>query len=172
MCTLAFASCATTKVLYPPPPTVEKVDFEKFLGTWYEIAAFPQNYARSCYGTRLSYEPRKENEFSVVRTCTRGGFDGPVDIAQGRMRIADQTSNAKFKLSFFGPVWLDYWLIELATDYSYAVLATPNRDSLWILSRTPELDPRIYSAIVRRLVGLNFDVGRLTITPQLPSSNQ
>jgi apolipoprotein D and lipocalin family protein len=63
-------------------------------------------------------------------------------------------------------VWGDYWIIDLAPDYSFSVVGAPDRKYLWILSRTPQMDEAIYQRIVERTAARGFDVSRLIKTRQ------
>ena len=76
------------------------------------------------------------------------------------------TGNAKLKVQFFWPFRGKYWIIDLAEDYSYAVVGHPNRKYLWILSRTPVMDQEIYNEILKRVKDKGFDIGKLKMTIQ------
>jgi apolipoprotein D and lipocalin family protein len=80
--------------------------------------------------------------------------------------VVDKSTNAKLKVSFFWPFRGDYWIIELGKDYEYAVVSSPNRKYLWILSRTPKMDEALYARIVEGLRERGFDVSLLQRTEQ------
>jgi apolipoprotein D and lipocalin family protein len=94
--------------------------------------------------------------------------------AEGRARRAsDNQPNSKPKvrfapafLSFLPFVWGDYWIVDLAPDYSIAVIGEPNRHYLWVLARTPKLDETIMEKISGRVRGMGYDLGRLIRTKQ------
>jgi apolipoprotein D and lipocalin family protein len=69
-------------------------------------------------------------------------------------------------LSFLPMVWGNYWVIDLDTDYQLAAVSEPSREYLWILSRTPQVEPAIYAALLDRLKAAGFDTGRLEVSPQ------
>lgn len=69
-------------------------------------------------------------------------------------------------LSFIPLVWGDYWVIDLDDNYELAAVSEPSRDYLWILSRTPKVDPKSYESLLRRLAGKGFDVQKLEVTRQ------
>jgi apolipoprotein D and lipocalin family protein len=81
--------------------------------------------------------------------------------------VVDPASSSKLEVSFFGPFWGDYWIIDLDPDYRWAVVGEPKRKYLWILSRTPVMDEAVYRQIVSRLPGAGYDPGRLVRTPQV-----
>lgn len=168
-----LVSCATscttsggTRADLPPLETVPEVDLQRYLGTWYEIARIPQRFQRDCTATTATYSLEEDGDIRVLNRCRKGSVDGPVDEAEGRARVVDEETNAKLEVSFFGPFWGDYWIVELGRDYEYAVVGHPSRDYLWILSRTPTMEPRLYQDILQRLEGQGYDTDRLVRTEQ------
>jgi apolipoprotein D and lipocalin family protein len=136
------------------------------VGTWYEIASYPQRFQRGCTATTALYSLREDGMLQIVNRCHRDSLDGRETIARGRARIVDRKTNAKLKVSFFWPFWGDYWIIDLDAEYRYAVVGHPSRKYLWILSRTRTMDATIYSGILERLTEQGYDVGRLQLTLQ------
>jgi len=166
---LVGAGCATSttaRLYLPEVRTVPYVDLQRYVGTWYEIAAFPQRFERGCTATTATYTLRDDGQIDVVNRCDEGSPGGPEKVAKGRARIVDHSTNAKLEVSFFRPFWGDYWIVDLGPDYDYAAVGHPSRDYLWILSRTPTMDPELYDAIVRRLHAQGFDTDRLQKTLQ------
>ncbi len=135
----------------PPPETVAAVDLERYMGLWYEIAAYPQRFQEGCTGSSATYSLRDDGYVDVVNRCFLETLEGEEKVAQGRARVVDTATNAKLEVSFFGPFWGDYWIIELDDDYQYAVIGGPGRDYLWILARSPRMDEATYQAILARL---------------------
>jgi len=162
--------CATTteRLGLPQLQTVAKVDLTKYVGTWYEIAAYPIRAEKGCTGVTATYTMREDGEIDVLNRCRQFTLDGPEDVANGRARVTDKASNAKLQVSFFRPFWGDYWVIDLAEDYSYAVVGHPSRDYLWILSRTPEMSEETYSGILKRLKDQGYTLDRLQKMVQGP----
>ncbi len=167
---LLASGCATMttaqRLNLPPLETVPRVDLPRYLGTWYEIASFPQSFQAGCMATTATYAARKDGDIDVVNRCRRYALDNPEDVAEGRARVVDRTTNAKLEVTFFRPFWGDYWIIQLADDYRWAVVGHPSRDYLWILSRTPTMDPDTYQAILKALGPQGFDTSRLVKTKQ------
>ena len=77
------------------------------------------------------------------------------------------SGNAKLKVQFFWPFKAKYWIIDLADDYSYAVVSHPNKKYLWILSRTPKMNDALYNEILSRLKAKGFDLSKLQVTVQI-----
>jgi apolipoprotein D and lipocalin family protein len=161
---LAVVGCTTTTTArrqLPPLQTVAYVDLDRYLGTWYEIAAFPQRFQRGCTGSTATYTLRPDGEIGVVNRCRLGSLTGEEKVAKGRARVVDRATNAKLKVSFFRPFWGDYWIVDLGADYDYAVVGHPGRDYLWILGRNPAMDAAVYDGILARLRAQGYEVERL-----------
>jgi apolipoprotein D and lipocalin family protein len=142
----------------PPLQTVAKVDMTRYLGRWYEIARLPNRFQKGCAGSTADYALREDGEISVINSC-RKEQDGSLEQVTGRAWIVDAASNAQLKVTFFWPFRGDYWIIELGKEYEYAVVGTPNRKYLWILSRTASMDDSLYAAILQRAAQQGFDPG-------------
>lgn len=164
------AGCATStteRLNLPPLKTVERVELSRYLGTWYEIANFPQRFQRGCTATTATYTLRTDGEIDVLNRCRKGSLDGKEKSARGRARVVDRVTNAKLEVSFFRPFWGDYWIIDLADDYSYAVVGHPDRDYLWILARNPTMAEATYQSLVTRLQAQGYETSRLVRTTQV-----
>jgi apolipoprotein D and lipocalin family protein len=160
------ASTTSERLRLPPLEPVPHVELARYLGTWYEIASFPQSFQRGCTATSAIYTLRDDGQLDVVNRCRLGAPDGKMKEARGRARIVDRVTNAKLEVSFFRPFWGPYWIIDLAPDYSYAVVGHPGRDYLWILSRTPTMSDDTYQRILARLRAQRYDITRLVRTMQ------
>ena len=161
---LSLTSCASGPDAPPPLlDVVPHVDLGRYLGTWYEIASFPQRFQKGCADSRAEYRLRDDGAIEVLNSCVR---NGKVDTAKGKAWVVDKATNAKLKVSFFWPFRGDYWIIELGKDYDYAVVSAPSMQYLWILSRTAKMEEPRYQEIVGRLKDRGFDVARLKRTEQ------
>lgn len=159
-----------------PVRAVPRVDLNRYAGEWYEVARLPNRFQNRCVGdVRASYALRDDGRIDVVNRCRT--TDGAID-AHGVARVVDEQTFARLKvrfapswLSFLPMVWGDYWVIGLADDYSWAVVGSPDREYLWILSRTPVLDPVAFDRAVGIARDNGFDVGRLLKTPHAKVRN-
>jgi apolipoprotein D and lipocalin family protein len=151
----------------PPLKTVANVDVEQYMGIWYEIANYPHRFQKGCTGTTANYSLRDDGEVDVVNRCFLQSLQGEEKVAEGRARVLNESTNAELEVSFFRPFWGDYWVVELDEEYQYAVVGHPGRDYLWILSRTPQMDPSTYDGIISRLrEDHRYDPSRLVKTLQ------
>jgi apolipoprotein D and lipocalin family protein len=153
-----------------PVQSVAKVDLGRYIGKWYEIAAFPMFFQRQCIGdTTAEYARRPDGDISVTNRCrTEQGFDE----ATAKAWPVEGTGNAQLKVSFFWPFRADYWVIGLDEEYRWAVVGNPDRKYLWILSRTPRLGDQELRDAVQAAVSQGFDVSQLrhTVHGQSPGA--
>jgi apolipoprotein D and lipocalin family protein len=145
-----------------PLETVGSVDLAKYAGTWHEIASFPSSFQKGCNCTTATYTVM-DDHVKVENQCYR---DGKWDGITGKAFTVEGSGNAKLQVQFFWPFKGDYQIIALADDYSYALVGHPNREYLWVLSRSPELDSTIYGQLLKRAADLGFDVNQLVKTPR------
>ena len=154
-----------------PLRVVPDVDFARYQGRWYEIARLPNWFEKSCArDVTAEYAPRDDGRITVVNRCRQS--DGTMKSAEGIARRVDGKPASVLKvrfapaiLSFIPQVWGDYQIIALAPDYSHAVIGTPDRKYLWVLARTPTLDPVVYRMLLEDARAQGFDVARVEMPP-------
>jgi apolipoprotein D and lipocalin family protein len=158
-----------------PLEVVPEVDLDRYAGRWFEVARLPNRFEEDCAGdVTATYAVREDGQIDVLNRCREKG--GRFKKAEGRARRASEDGpNSKLEVRFapaflkFLPfVWGDYWIIDLAPDYSHAVVGDPGRDYLWVLARTPQMSEEAYRAAVGRAEAQGFDVSRLIKTPHTP----
>ena len=147
--------------------TVPNVDLKKYAGKWYEIASYPQRFQKDCHCTTAEYTPTEKGYVIVENRCNKGSVSGKQSYIKGKAFVEENSGNAKLKVQFFWPFKGKYWIIDLADDYSYAVVSHPNKKYLWILSRKSKMDSRVYQEIISRLELKGFDLSKLQKTEQL-----
>jgi apolipoprotein D and lipocalin family protein len=162
-----FGGCSTlTGKWKDPPSVVEKVDIDRYAGTWYEIARYPHSFEKGCVDVTATYTLRDDGKINVLNKCRKDSFDGKEKSANATAWVADPATNAKLKVRFFWPFSAAYWIIDLDPDYQWALVSHPSRKYLWILSRTPKMDDDLYSELLVRLQTRGFDTAMLYKTPQ------
>ncbi|HLP17059.1 MAG TPA: lipocalin family protein [Bacteroidota bacterium] len=152
---------------------VAKLDIGRYMGTWYEVARLPNSFQTKCAGdVTATYTLRADGAIDVVNKCRLA--DGTMSEAIGRAKQADEDGpNTKLKVRF-APAWLsllpfvwgDYWVIDLAPDYSSAVIGEPRRKYLWVLSRTPQIDETRFNNILAGVKKQGYDLTNLIRTVQ------
>jgi len=152
--------------------TIPSIDVARYLGTWYEIAKFPNWFQRKCLsGTNANYQLKEDGNVKVTNRCKVEG--GEMAQAIGTARQIGGATSPKLEVRF-APDWLailpfvwgDYWVIDLDPQYQLAAVSDPRREYLWILSRTPKVNQKSYDDLLQRLVAQQFDLTQLSLTPQ------
>jgi apolipoprotein D and lipocalin family protein len=145
--------------------TVPFVDLQKYAGLWYDISHLPVSFMKGCECTTAEYTITKKGYVKVVNRC-RKGSSGKWSSIKGKAFVVPNSGNAKLKVQFFWPFKGNYWIIDLADDYSYAVVGDKSRKYLWILSRTPQMEKKIYDEIVLSTGNKSFPVDQLEFSKQ------
>ena len=152
--------------------TIASLDVPRYLGTWYEIAKFPNWFQKKCISnTKAVYTAKPDGNIRVLNSCKTAS--GETSEAEGLARQIGAKDSPKLEvrfapawLSFLPMVWGDYWVIDLDPQYQLAAVSDPSRKYLWVLSRTPQVDPKVYADLLQRLQQQRFDVQKLEFTSQ------
>lgn len=150
-----------------PLQTVPYVDLKQYAGKWYEIASLPQRFQKGCNGTTAEYTATDKGYMIVENRCNKDSLKGKQSYIKGKAFVVANSGNAKLKVQFFWPFRGKYWIIDLAEDYSYAVVGHPNKKYLWILSRTATMNEQLYQEILTRIKNKGFDISSIQRTQQL-----
>ncbi len=146
------------------PSVTDTVDLQKYAGKWYEIASYPMSFQMDCFFVTADYTLTDKGYVKVFNSCRKGSINGKVKSIQGKAFPVKGSNNAKLKVQFFWPLKADYWVIDKAADYSWAVVSGPSRKYLWILCRTPEMQKETWQGITERLRENGFDINKLKMT--------
>lgn len=157
---LLFLGCSKK---YPELETVNNVDIQKYKGTWYEIARFEHFFEKGCKNVTATYELKEDGDLKVINRCTM--IEDDEKEATGVAYAVDNT-NSKLKVSFFRPFYGDYWILDLASDYSYVLVGSPSRELLWILAREKTISQETKEKILVKLPDLKFDKNKFIWTIQ------
>jgi apolipoprotein D and lipocalin family protein len=169
---LPFASASSEDLA--PLKTVASLDVPRYMGTWYEIAKYPNKFQKKCVAeTRAVYEPLPGSTVQVTNRCKKA--DGSIDEAIGEARQIGIATSPKLQVRF-APVWLariplvwgNYWVIDLDSAYQLVAVSEPKREFLWVLSRTPTVNAAAYDALLARLKAQGFELDKLERTKQAP----
>lgn len=152
--------------------TIPALDVPRYMGTWYEIAKFPNWFQRKCAGsTKAEYSLEADGTVKVVNRCRleSGEMIEAIGVARQIGAAMSPKLEVRFApgwLSFLPFVWGDYWVIDLDDRYQLVAVSEPQRKYLWILARTPRIDPTAYKDLLTRLMQKGFDLSTLEITKQ------
>ncbi|MEO7506467.1 MAG: lipocalin family protein [Pyrinomonadaceae bacterium] len=142
---------------------VDSVDLSRYVGLWYEIARLPNRFEKKCADSvTAEYVMRTDGKIDVINRCRKA--NGEFTTAKGKAKITDKKTNAKLKVTFFWPFYGNYWILDLGSNYEYAVVGDPSRKYLWILSRTPQLNETLYQQLLTKMAERGFDTTKVIKT--------
>ena len=156
-----------------PLQVVAPVDLKRYAGLWYEQARLPNRFQKNCAGqVTAQYTAQPDGTIEVRNRCVRA--NGSLDEAVGEARAVPVTGvpgagrlKVRFApawLSWLPSVWGDYWILKLDRDYQVALVGSPNRAYLWVLSRVPQLDEATLAAELDYARSLGFDTDAVVRT--------
>ncbi|WP_338285103.1 lipocalin family protein [Luteolibacter sp. LG18] len=153
----------------PQLKTAAQVDVKRYAGKWYEVARYPQWLQKDCASAAAEYSLNADGSITVLNTCIRA--DGSKRSVEGSAVPVDGT-NSRLKVRF-AKTWYaaaipvpkegNYWVIDLTPDYRHAIVGTPDRRTLWFLSRSPSLSKAEFARMKKVAREQGFDPGRLVI---------
>lgn len=173
----ALSTQAGAQVAPPQPPalpplqTIAQLDLPRYMGTWHEVAKYPNRFQRQCVAdTSANYQLQPDATVRVVNRCRLS--DGSYEEAVGQARRPGPPGSATLQvrfapawLSWLPQVWGNYWVVDLDPDYQLVAVSEPKREYLWILARQPGVDRAAYEALWTRLAAMGFDRTRAQEMP-------
>lgn len=152
-----------------PPPTVNQVELERYMGTWYEIARLPAFYQDDSEAAMAEYSLTDDGSVRLVNTAIRP--DGTTKSVEGTATPVFGSGNARLKVrinAFIAnlipiPEHGNYWILRLDKEYQHALVGTPDRKFLWILSRSKSMQEPVFNSYVSHAEKLGYPVAELII---------
>lgn len=146
------------------PQPAKPVDLKRYVGLWYELARYENRFERNCEAVTAEYRARPDGMIEVINSCHKGAVSGPLKVAKGRAKVVAQSQDAKLKVSFFGPFFGDYWVLDHADDYSWSIVGEPSGRFLWILTREAHAPTALRETLEGRARQLGYDTSLLRRT--------
>lgn len=172
-CSSLHASSNNAHTVTTPPKTANNVDLSRYAGTWYEIARIPMFFQRNCISdVTATYTNLPNGTVKVLNQCK--GKDGKIISANGRAKVDanyPSANNSKLLVNFL-PNWLEwlpvgeggYWVLALDDNYQHALIGSPNRKYLWLLSRTPTVSDATYQQYLSIAKQQGYDTSNMVTT--------
>lgn len=156
------------------PEPAKPVDLTLYLGKWFELARHENRFQKGLEAVTADYSLADDGRIRIVnsgrrsgKSGERSGKSGERSVAEGHAIVADDATNAKLKVSFFGPLYTgDYWVLDHGEDYDWSIVGEPSGRYLWILTREPRPAPGVTQALLERVEALGYDRWALRITRQ------
>ncbi|MCY1720981.1 lipocalin family protein [Prolixibacteraceae bacterium Z1-6] len=140
---------------------VKELDFDRYFGTWYEIARYDHRFEQGLVGVTATYSLRNDGKIKVVNRGYKESLQGPLSEAEGKAKVPDKNVPGKLKVSFFWIFYGDYFVLDLDEDYQWVLIGSSSDKYLWILSRTPQISDELYQQLLVKLSKRGYDVSRL-----------
>lgn len=166
---VAFISFLSLFTGNMPNKTVDKVDLKRFGGTWYSLSSIPTMFDKGSRETTTHYSLNGDGYYNVVTTCKKE--DNSIRTVTSKIFPGEGATIPQMKAQFIWPIKVDYWLVDLADDYSWAVVGHPDYKFLFIMSRKPEMDKALYDKIVAHCKAMGYPVQDL-VSQQFPHELQ
>ncbi len=148
--------------------SVARLDLDRYAGRWYEIARFPNRFEEDCVAVTADYALNLDGTVAVTNTCRKGGFDGPVEVAEGTARVV-APGELKVKFVDWLPFEGDYWVLYVSPGYDLAVVGNPDGATGWVLARSPRPDPELLDRGYEALRKAGYDTSRIFRVPHPPA---
>lgn len=142
-------------------PVIKNFSPSKYLGKWYEIARIDFRHEQHMKNVTAHYSLNPDGSIRVENrgyNYKKGIYEGAV----GKAKLAGQPGKGKLKVSFFGPFYSDYNILDVDPGYQYALVAGKNHDYLWILSRQTIIPEDVKMAYLQKAGKLGYNTDRLT----------
>ena len=146
--------------------TVDNVNLERYMGTWYEIARFPHSFEKGLVGVSATYSLKKNGKVEVLNQGYKDSLSGKLKRAKGFAKIPDQSIPGRLMVYFFWPFGGEYLILDLDENYQYVLVGSSSKNYLWILCRTKTMDETVYSNLLKKAESLGFETSKLKKVPQ------
>lgn len=150
-----------------PPEVASSVDFSRYAGVWNEIAAFPNRFEVGCHCSKADYSTLTYGKGSVTMSCER---EGKLESMKATFWVVDE-SHARLRLRFHWPFYSNSWILYVSPDYRDALVGTPDRDRLWVMSRSPKLNQKMLDKLTDIAKQQGYPVENLKVTTESSCTN-
>jgi apolipoprotein D and lipocalin family protein len=161
--TSLFCACASNQK--PQIATVPQVDINRFMGSWYVIAAIPTAIETESFNAIESYKLDDDGTIATTFTFNKGSLDGKVKTYNPRGFVVENSGNARWGMQFIWPIKAEYLIAHVDENYSETIIARNARDYVWIMARAPHLSDEAYQALVQKVSDMGYDIQKLRRVP-------
>lgn len=166
----ALVAVALTAISQPVWAQSRSIDMDQFDGRWFEIARSPNDVQKDCRRAQIDFTPQdRANRYSILVTCTRRA-DGGVETLRANARVTDPGTNVRFRFTLTGLLGVgglagqNYRVWDHAGDYSWAIMALPDRSDWWVWHRSQSPSAAERTRLIARARALGLDTGEVVHT--------
>jgi apolipoprotein D and lipocalin family protein len=138
------------------PEPAKPVSADRYMGRWYEQFRYEASFQKGMDGVFADYSLNPDGSVKVVNSGREGGPGGTLKVSRGKARIVDPDTGAKLKVSFFGPFYGDYWVLDHGDDYEWSIVGEPSGRYLWVLTREQRPDAVMLASLEARVKQLGY----------------
>lgn len=158
--------CIITLILFTaftgiPNKPVEKVDIKRFSGRWYSLYSIPTPFDKGSRETTTNYTWNAGKEYMDVVTTYKKPDNEDIHSIKSKLFQVEGSNHSEMKAQFLWPFKVDYWVVDLADDYSYVVVGHPDHKFLFIMSRKPGIDKKTYDMLISKCKAMGYPVEKL-----------
>lgn len=164
---LILAGCATSGNDPLAPKTVNSVNLKRYQGTWYELARLPMHFQRNCAQSEAHYTLKDDGDMAVLNRCLTPDWQWEEATGTATPQVPGRADKLWVKFDNWFTSLLpgiskgEYWVLYVSDDYKTAIVGSPNRRHLWLLSRTPEVNAVKREDLLSRARQQGYDTNRL-----------
>jgi len=163
---LLLTNCTSTKEMINNK-SISNLDINRYLGKWYEIARYPHSFEKGLVGVTATYSLENNGKIKVLNSGYKNTLDGEFSEATGKAKVPNPQEPGHLRVAFFWIFYADYLVMELDTvNYQWAVVGSSSSKYLWILSRTPQMDDKIYADLLNRIEKRGYSLDNLMLVEQ------
>lgn len=148
------------------PEPAKPVELQRYLGRWYEQFRYEAPFEKGMEAVTADYFRNSDGSIRVVNRGRKGGLDGQEKSSTGKAKVVDQATNAKLKVTFFGSISGDYWVLDHADDYAWSIVGEPSGRYLWALTRDKKPGEATVDMLRERARTLGYDGSKIRRTQQ------
>lgn len=164
---VAAAGCATQASDQKPLETVDSLDLNRYLGSWYEVGRYQHSFEKNLVGAKAEYSLRDDGRIQVVNSGLQRDLEGKPTSVKAVAWRPDDSQGGRLKVKFFGLFTSDYLVFGLDQEnYKWAVVGNDSREFLWFLSRTPTVSDELLQTMKDIAVRQGYDLEKLFLVPQ------
>lgn len=165
----ALASCSSSQA---PLTTVRNLELDRYDGEWHEVARLPNRFEKDIVAAKATYGVGLEGPVSVRNKGLKA--NGELTSISGSATVVGE---GKLKVRFDPfPVNLfpgDYWILWIDKPYTKAIVGSPNRKFLWLLSKDPTVLASDFTEPLELIKAQGFEIDKLIENPKrLPPDPQ
>jgi apolipoprotein D and lipocalin family protein len=169
LCAALISGCQMSPT-FDPIRTESFVDLQRFAGDWYVISSIPTFIEKNAYAAVETYEPPIEGKIKTTFSFNHGSLDGEKKTYHPTGFVRDDGSNAIWGMQFVWPIQAEYRIVYIDPDYQYTIIGRSKRDYVWIMSRQPVINEKMYASLVQILIEEDYDIAKLRLVPQRNAS--